>query len=164
MKTIIKTVLFSTFILCFSLSKAQWKDSATYKQAVIQYYKQQTTGLKTYKYVPNAFTKLEQDTMFTNALAWKKEYLEHPMILAYYNFKKGTPEGEAKIRYLEDTANKKEYSEVMIKAAEQYAAKNKPKPQPKHVAPGLSTTPSSSGKIENKDKEVKEQVLKNWKF
>src|SRR4051812_9149379 len=106
--TIIKTAILSTLTLCFSVSKAQWKDSAAYKQAVIQYYKQQTTGLKTYKYIPNAFTQQEQDTMFTNALAWKKEYLEHPMILAYYNLKKGSPEGEAKIRYLEDTANKKE--------------------------------------------------------
>ncbi len=162
--TIIKTALVLSAIFSFFFSKAQWKDSVSYKQAVIQYYKQQTTGLKTYKYLPSAYTQAEQDTMFTNAQAWKKENVDHPMILSFYNLKKGTPAAEAKIKYLEDTASKKEYAEVMNKAAQQYAAASKSNNQQKHVAPGLSTTPNSSGKIENKDKEIKNKVLKSWKF
>jgi hypothetical protein len=163
-KTIVKTgmVLLSTFT--FLVSKAQWKDSASYKQAVIQYYKQQTTGLKSYKYVPNAFTQFEQDTMFVNAQAWKKENLEYPMILSYYKLTKGTPEAEAKIKYLEDTASRKEYSEIMAKAADYYTAQNKEKGTKKHVAPGLSTSPNTSGKVENKDKEIKDKIIKTWKF
>src|SRR3954470_11267257 len=120
--SIIKTVLILATTFSVSFSKAQWKDSASYKQAVIQYYKQQTSGLKTYKYVPGAFTQLEQDTMFINAQAWKKENVDQQMILSYYKLTKGTPEAEAKIKYLEDTASKKEYAEVLSKAAEHYAA------------------------------------------
>lgn len=160
--TIIKTALVLTSAFSFFFSQAQWKDSASYKQAVIQYYKQQTTGLKTYRYLPNAYTKAEQDTMFMNAQAWKKENVDRPMILSFYKLEKGTPAADAKIRYLEDTATKKEYAAVMTKAAEQYAAKNKSNPQ-KHVPAGLSTSPNSSGKFENKDKEIKDKVLKNWK-
>jgi hypothetical protein len=51
----------------------------------------------------------------------------------------------------------------MSKAAHQYAAQSKNNQQ-KHVAPGMSTTPNSPGKIENKDKEIKSKVLKNMKF
>jgi hypothetical protein len=161
--TIIKTAFVLSATFSFLFSKAQWKDSASYKQAVIQYYKQQMTGLKTYKYLPNAYTKAEQDTLFTNAQAWKKENVDRPMLLSFYNLKKGTPAAEAKIKYLEDTASRKEYAEVMSKAAHQYAAQSKNNQQ-KHVAPGMSTTPNSPGKIENKDKEIKSKVLKNMKF
>lgn len=161
--SIIKIGLVFATTFSFSFSQAQWKDSASYKQAIIQYYKQQTTGPKTYKYVPNAFSQLEQDSMFINAQAWKKENLDRPMILSYYNLVKGTPEAQAKIKYLEDTASKKEYSEIMAKAVEQYAAKNKATSTGRHSAPGLSTTPNASGKIENKDKEIKDKVLKNIK-
>jgi hypothetical protein len=105
--TIIKTAFVLSATFSFLFSKAQWKDSASYKQAVIQYYKQQMTGLKTYKYLPNAYTKAEQDTLFTNAQAWKKENVDRPMLLSFYNLKKGTPAAEAKIKYLEDTASRK---------------------------------------------------------
>lgn len=160
----IKIFLAVVSIFLVSTTKAQWKDSASYKQAVIQYYKQQTTGNKFYKFLPNAYTQQEQDTMFTNALAWKKDNLDRPMILNYYGLTKGTPEADAKIKYLEDTAQKKEYNEVMTKAAQLYAKQNAPKPEAKHVAPGLSTSPNKSGKIENKDKEIKDNILKTWKF
>ena len=162
--TIIKTALVLTATFSFFFSEAQWKDSASYKQAVIQYYKQQTTGLKTYRYIPNAYSQAEQDTMFTNAQAWKKENVDRPMVLAYYNLKQGTPAADAKLKYLEDTASKKEYADVMNKAAERYAAQGRGKNPQKHFAPGLSTSPNSSGKIENKDKEIKNKVLKSWKF
>jgi hypothetical protein len=162
--TIIKTALVLSAIFSFFFSKAQWKDSASYKQAVIQYYKQQTTGLKTYKYLPNAYTQAEQDTMFTKAQAWKKENVDHPIVLNYYRLKKGTPAAEAKLRYLEDTASRQEYSEVLAKAAQRYAAENKTANQQRHIAPGLTTPRSKSGKMLNNDKEIGDKVLKNWKF
>lgn len=162
--TIIKSAFAIVAIFSFSFAQAQWKDSASYKQAVIQLYKQQTTGPKTYKYIPNAYSQYEQDTMFANAYNWKKETFDHPMILNYYHLSKGSPEAEAKIKYVEDTASKKEYAEIMNKAAQLYAAQNKGKSSGKHVAPGLSTSPNTSGKIQNKDKEIKEKVVKSWKF
>ncbi|HEX8355865.1 MAG TPA: hypothetical protein VF610_00550 [Segetibacter sp.] len=163
-KTIIKSGLLLASTFAFFLSQAQWKDSASYKQAMIQYYKQQTTGLKTYRYVPNAYTKEEQDTMFINALLWKKQTIEYPVILSYYNLTAGTPAADAKIRYLEDTISKKEYSELLTKAADAYVAKTKTKKPARHVAPGLSTSKNPSGKVENKDNEIKDQILKTWKF
>ena len=55
-KTIIKTTLVLAGSISFFFSKAQWKDSVSYKQAVIQLYKQQTIGFATYKYIPNGYT------------------------------------------------------------------------------------------------------------
>jgi hypothetical protein len=52
----------------------------------------------------------------------------------------------------------------MAKAADYYTAQNKEKGTKKHVAPGLSTSPNTSGKVENKDKEIKDKIIKTWKF
>ena len=148
----------------FFFSQAQWKDSASYKQAVVQYYKQQTTGLKTYRYIPDAYTAQEQDTLFQNALVWKKENVDRPMLLNYYKLEKGTPAANAKLKYLEETASKEEYYVEMKKAADLYASQNMKKAKT-HETPGLKTAKSSNtGEFKNNDKEIQKQVLKNWKF
>ena len=157
---IIKTILVLAATISFFFSEAQLKDSASYKHAVIQYYKQQTMGIPGYKYIPNGYTQYQQDTMFVNALAFKKENLDYPLFLNLYKLKKGSPEAKAKIKYFEDTASSKEYEEMLTKARKLYAAENKKTPA-KYVTKVRKPT---GGKMKNNDKEIAEDVLKKMKF
>ena len=160
---IIKTVLAFIGVFFLFTAQGQGMDSSTYKKTLVQFYKRQTTGNKTYTYKPEEHSKLEQGTAFSNALVWRKFNIEYPMVLNYLKIKRGTPEATAKISYLEDPANSKEREQVVAKATEQLVQENKAKTRGKHVAPGLSTS-ANPGKIENHDDQIKDSVLKNFKF
>lgn len=160
---LIKTVVIVASGLLMSSANAQQMDSATYKKTLIQFYKQQTTGNRSYTYKAQEHSKLDQDTLFANALEWRKYNIEYPMILNYLKIKQNTTEAEAKIKYLEDPLNVKEREQIVSKATESLVEEKRMGKNKGYVSPGLST-PSTPGKIENHDKEIKDKVLKNWKF